>query len=147
MSNEKEEEQMLAVVIIDSLEVEQYWDWLFHNIKILENLVINIENNLKLNKRIYPKHLFEIRMAERTFNFYIDSFIETVVARSKETSFTEYLIKKHKDQYDNWKKIKMRRDKVASRISDIIESNSEYQKEYEKYCESLKKLRLISSFL
>lgn len=79
------------------------------------------------------KFVAQLRTAERYFNFLLDKFpVEQV-----ENTFG----------LENWKKLKQRRDAVAAKVSDIIESDPKIKRRYENYCENLKKVRNLGATL
>ena len=94
---------------------------------VLETLVSD-ESKLK-----DAKFCAQLRLAERTFNFFLDQFPANKVSE-------EFTI-------EGWTEIKKRRDVVADKISKIIEDDSEKTKRYQLFCEQLKQLRTLGSML
>lgn len=96
-------------------------------LSLLETL---LENNDKLKD---GKYCSQLRLAERTFNFFLDQFpVEKVVEQ-----FT----------LEGWNEIKNKRDKLADKVSGVIESDPRKIKRYEVFCDQLKKLRAFGATL
>ncbi len=96
-------------------------------LSLLEELVAD---ESKLGDEIYCA---QIRLAERTFNFFLDRFpIEEI-----------------RGQFglERWNEIKRKRDEIADQIANIIESVPEKQKRYEFFCDQLKQPRIIGAML
>lgn len=79
------------------------------------------------------KSVAQLRTAERSFNFLLDRF---PVEQVKSTFGLE-----------NWERVKQRRDTIAAKVSEIIESDLKTKKRYESYCENLKNTRNLSAIL
>lgn len=102
--------------------------------EFLENYLVLLEE-LSGKKELLAeeKHVAQLRTAERSFNFLLDRFPTEKV--------------KEAFGMEDWKALKQRRDKLASRVVEMIESDPKMKKRYEGYCEALKDPRKLSSLL
>lgn len=109
---------------------ERYKLFLHDFINLIEDLLYYPR---PAKKKEDPKFLSQLRIAERTFNFFLDNFPADKVSDVF--------------GYDEWNSIKKRRDTLAKKISETFLSNPEFSKRYELFCENLKDPSRLSSFL
>jgi hypothetical protein len=102
--------------------------------KFLTNFLDLIETLLKKENLLSDeKVIAQLRISEETFNFFLDYF----PAKKINEIFG----------MENWNALKRKRDELAAKIIKMIESDPKIKKRYENYCEGLKDLRKLSSFL
>lgn len=129
------------------MEIRVFWEWLNNFIQLLEEFTTSYEGMLKEGKAVDPKGLAEMRIAERVFNFFLDSFSDELW-KQEELPVNAYLRKEFGDNSpDLWNDIKNRRDNVANRISSLLESDKAILSRYNDYCERLKEHRGLGSLL
>lgn len=109
------------------VDTSAYKDFLLKYLDLLETLS-------KKSKTVPdPKFICELRIAERSLNFFLNNFpLEKINATFG---------------IDPWTDLKKRRDELAGEISDIIEQDERTKKRYESFCDNLKKARLLGSLL
>ncbi len=109
-------------------DTKEFKGFVINYIKILEDLT----HSDKYKERD-AKFLSQLRTAERSFNFILDQFPQSHI----EAMFGK----------ERWRDLKHRRDRVASRVSRIIDAHQEIKSRYVAYCEFLKDTRRHSSSL
>ena len=109
-------------------DIEKYKELIFNYLKILEDLT-----HTDKFKEKDGKFLSQLRSAERSFNFLLDQFPQ---------GKTEAIFGK-----ERWENIKLRRIRVASKVSHAIDTNPEVKSRYVAYCEFLKDTRRLSNSL
>ena len=119
---------------MDSLE---YWQWLNQFITLLEGQAEQIQQSPD------PGTLAQIRIAERTLNFEIDQFMHFIDEQEKMP--VSIFLNEQSIEQDAWNKIKQRRDALAGKLSQIIESDPMFIERYQLLCEELKKHGTIAA--
>lgn len=109
------------------MDASNYKQFLLNYMELMEKLVTTYEPGKD------AKPLSELRLAERAFNFLLNNYPETQV--------------KDVFGYNDWNNLKIRRDKLASKVADIIESKPEFKERYAVFCDNLKNLRTLGSML
>jgi hypothetical protein len=89
-----------------------------------------LENDDKLKD---GKYCSQLRLAERTFNFFLDQFPADKITEQ----FT----------LEGWTAIKKERDRLADHISSIIETDHQKMERHKIFCDQLKQLRAIGTSL
>ena len=109
------------------VDTKDYKDFLLKYLDLLETF-------LEKSKTVPdPKFICELRIAERSFNFFLDNFpLEKINGVFG---------------LDLWTDLKKRRDELAGEVSDVIEQDERIKKRYEGFCDNLKKARLLGSLL
>lgn len=105
----------------------EYWQWLQQFMTLLEDQARTGAEHFD------EKMMAQLRIAERTLNFEIDRFMNSV----------EY----HIEDMEGWNKLKNRRDALADTLSTMIESDPKLAARYQQYCENLKDHRSIGAML
>ena len=105
--------------------------------RFLQQFILLLEDLLYLptppQKKSDPKFLSQLRLAERTFNFFLDNYPPNKVSEVF--------------GYNEWTSIKKYRDDMAGKISRIISSNPEFLERYQLFCDNLKEPSKLGSFL
>lgn len=133
--------------VVQNTETEAYWAWLNKFVAILGELTANAERSVKNGEAVDGKHLAELRGAERTLNFTLDSFMDTSEKRQS-VPVTIYLATlPGSDGLKPWNEIKRKRDEIADRIATLIENDPAALKRFQEYCEHSKNPRSLGSML
>lgn len=106
---------------------ERFHDFLLVYLQFLEELAANSES---IKDPIFLAHL---RLAERTFNFFIDLFPPKEVSAQF--------------GFEKWREIKIHRDRLAEKIAKVIESDPKNTRRFDFFCDQLKKLHALSAEL
>lgn len=102
-------------------------DFISKFLEILEELTKRLDDESN------PKYAANLRTAERTFNFLLDC-TSTDTIRQEFSSI-------------EWTDIKVRRDKIANKLTEYLRLNATRLERYKDYCENLKDPSRLSSFL
>lgn len=111
----------------ETITPERFHDFLLVYLQLLEGLITNVESIKD------PVFLSRLRLAERTFNFFLDRF------PLKEVSAQFGL--------EKWHEIKNIRDRLAEKIAIAIESDPKNVKRFNFFCDQLKNLRVLGAEL
>jgi hypothetical protein len=138
----------------EKINLQTYWQWLNEFIFILENLVSEAEEmntKTELTQMVSPKLFAELRISERTLNFFIDQFMLKLL-KNESLSFSEFFstvvgVGGEENPTNLWSDIKEKRDDLADRISKLIEDDPKNIARYQDYCERLKNQRNIGAAL
>lgn len=103
---------------------QAYKSFLLNYMEILETLVGKVKDE---------KSVSELRIAERSFNFLLNYFPPEQVR----TTFG----------MEEWNNLKKRRDILAAKISDMIDSDPRLKARYIAYCDNLRDPRSLGSML
>lgn len=99
----------------------------------LNQFVTLLENQTQAEaEHLDGKTLAQLRIAERTLNFEIDQFMNSV---------------DRIEDKEGWSKLKGRRDALADKLSTMLESDPKLAERYQQYCEALKSHRSIGAIL
>lgn len=131
----------------EEIKTDTYWAWLNTFATLLELLTKRAEEKGSQEPIDGGKPLARLRMAERAFNFFLDSFAKAV-EEQEGMSVIAYLSRQHgTDGLELWNSLKARRDGIADRISTLIEANPKTVVRFKGYCEGLKNTRNLDALL
>lgn len=107
---------------------QEYKKFLLNYLGLLEKLTSELDSY-----RNDSRFVANLRVAERSFNFL--------------TNF--YPMDKVREEFgmEEWNEMKNKRDSLAAKLSEVIESNPELKKRYEEFCENLKNLKSLGANL
>lgn len=141
------------------MQAADYKEFLAHYLAILEQLslscqlgasqdekgCLSIEGKLyrngneysifKQHEQQYYRRLTYLRLAEHTFNFFLDQFPQELI----DTHFQQ--------GRQGYGEFKQRRDQVADRIAQTLENNPEATDRFQRFCENMKAIRTLGCYL
>lgn len=133
------------------LNTKEYWQWLNNFLTLLRNMVEEAEvltMDAKAEDFSVMKLLAELRLSERTLNFFIDQFMHKV--EKENMALTEFFTNKmgaKENPLKQWYALKSTRDNLADRISTLMEKDPKMIERYGKFCDNLKNVRSIGATL
>lgn len=139
----------MTVMPRQNISVAEYWHWLQEFADMLTWRVEQLENFAKkFPEDLKGRDCGAARIAERSFNYFIDSFL--MIMEAEGGSFFDNLGKEVRDRakaVQAWNDLKNRRDALADRIAKLIGQNEKTAKEYNEFCEHLKDQRRLGFML
>jgi len=131
----------------EEIKTDTYWAWLNTFAMILELLTKRAEEKGSQEPIDGGKFIARLRMAERAFNFFLDSFAKAVEDHEHKGVIAYLSSHYGTDGLELWNSLKARRDGIADRVSILIEANPKTVVRFKGYCEGLKNTRNLDALL